>query len=497
MSKPKSFLAPRHPAQATAQEAERARLRAEHGAQAPRQTSPARETAPRSAVPAAVRFRALHDWPGSSSDGTYMAHERDCIGYRMEYLQRVLEDNGGTLLASEQRELDHLASLHAAYAAHPKVQALDSRRGKRPHALAGTDPADELVAKAYGVGRPIAKDQTFVGYARNVVRDLPVEVLDAMDAAGSEELSLSKYLKGVITGQWDDARAERVLAAHSGASGVNGGHLIPTLLSTQLIDLARNQTRVLQAGATVVPMANRTLDVPRWITDPTVAWRGEEQAINESQGGLDKITLQAKTLAGLAKASRELLEDTDIDKQLEFAFASAVALAWDMAALYGTGANSQPKGLRNVDEVIKTPIGGANGATPTNFDFLVDSVGRLRDVNEDPNAMVMADRTQRTLAKLKDSTAQPLQPPSYLDGLTRYATNQVPINATTGTSNDTTDVFVGDWSKLLLGVRTQVEIGLLKERYADTGQVGFLVWFRGDVAVARPKAFNIVTGIRP
>jgi hypothetical protein len=50
---------------------------------------------------------------------------------------------------------------------------------------------------------------------------------------------------------------------------------------------------------------------------------------------------------------------------------------------------------------------------------------------------------------------------------------------------------------LYLGVATQLQIQVLTERYADYGRVGFLVWWRGDVQVARPAAFDVTTGVRP
>jgi predicted phage gp36 major capsid-like protein len=48
-------------------------------------------------------------------------------------------------------------------------------------------------------------------------------------------------------------------------------------------------------------------------------------------------------------------------------------------------------------------------------------------------------------------------------------------------------VFTADWGQLLR-VRTRLHIQVFIERYADTGRIGFLCWWRGDVAVARPKA---------
>jgi hypothetical protein len=36
---------------------------------------------------------------------------------------------------------------------------------------------------------------------------------------------------------------------------------------------------------------------------------------------------------------------------------------------------------------------------------------------------------------------------------------------------------------------------VLTERYAETGSIGLLAWFRGDVLVTRPKAFAVVQGV--
>ena len=70
-------------------------------------------------------------------------------------------------------------------------------------------------------------------------------------------------------------------------------------------------------------------------------------------------------------------------------------------------------------------------------------------------------------------------------------------NLTTGTNADTSDVFTGDFSKLYVGVRTQLTITVLSERWMqEEGSYGLVAWWRGDVGVARPKGFDIVRGVR-
>jgi HK97 family phage major capsid protein len=54
-----------------------------------------------------------------------------------------------------------------------------------------------------------------------------------------------------------------------------------------------------------------------------------------------------------------------------------------------------------------------------------------------------------------------------------------------------TDVFVGDWTQLLVGQRLDLNIQTLTERYAELGQVGIVANWRGDVQVAWAKAFSV------
>jgi HK97 family phage major capsid protein len=79
----------------------------------------------------------------------------------------------------------------------------------------------------------------------------------------------------------------------------------------------------------------------------------------------------------------------------------------------------------------------------------------------------------------------------------RLTTSQVGVGFTTGTSNDTSDVITGDFGQLLLGVRTALTVTVLQERYmVESGSIGLVGWYRGDVAVARAKAFDVIRGVR-
>jgi HK97 family phage major capsid protein len=81
--------------------------------------------------------------------------------------------------------------------------------------------------------------------------------------------------------------------------------------------------------------------------------------------------------------------------------------------------------------------------------------------------------------------------------LPMLTTKSIPVNLTTGTSTDTSEIYTGDWSNLLLGIRTSFTLRFLSERYlADTLSYAYLAYLRADVALAQPSAFVVDTGVR-
>jgi len=185
-------------------------------------------------------------------------------------------------------------------------------------------------------------------------------------------------------------------------------------------------------------------------------------------------------------------------------FAAQVALELDRVALRGSGTAPEPRGVLNQSGVTLLAH-GANGSTigsppaagVMGWEFLVDAVATVRNANFEPNAQLMAPRTPQSLAKLRDTTNQYIAPPSYLDGIPRLTTKQIPINLTTGTSTDTSEVYTGQWDQLMVGIRTDFRLLFLRERFvADNLQYAFLAYLRADAQLAQPAAFAVDQGVR-
>ncbi|HEX8135214.1 MAG TPA: phage major capsid protein, partial [Actinomycetes bacterium] len=131
------------------------------------------------------------------------------------------------------------------------------------------------------------------------------------------------------------------------------------------------------------------------------------------------------------------------------------------------------------------------------WEFLVDAAATIRNNNFTPGAQIMAPRTDQSLAKLRDTTNQYIQPPRYLDNIPRLLTKQVPINLTVGTSTDCSEVYSGQWDNLLIGMRTQLQISVLDQvAMLSAGQVALVAWLRADIQLAQPAAFAVDQGVR-
>ncbi len=308
-------------------------------------------------------------------------------------------------------------------------------------------------------------------------------------------LSLGKILRGYVTGQWDDAALEQKAMASTPLS--SGGIMIPTPLAGTVIDLARNQTRLIQAGAITVPMSTATLRYARLDQDVLPSWTNEAANIPLSAAAFDSVLFTAHKLAALVAIDNELLEDAqNSDAVIENSIAKGIALALDYAGLYGTGVAPQPQGLHGI-----VPTVAAAGA-PT-FDLMLQAIADVTGANFMPNAAIYNSRTMNSLAKLKDSQGRYLEPPTEYAALTKYMTNQIPSNLGTGTNES--QAFVGQWDQLALGLRASLQIEVSREAgYFDgtaqqsafsKDQTLIRAILRADWQPLHTSAFAEVTGI--
>ncbi|WP_231366522.1 MULTISPECIES: phage major capsid protein [unclassified Thioalkalivibrio] len=319
--------------------------------------------------------------------------------------------------------------------------------------------------------------------------------------SGSSE---SDYSTGVTTGDAivsmvTGRGSEQVRASLSEGTDSSGGYLVPEPLSRDLIDRMRAKTRVIQAGARTIEMETETLSIAGIADDPTPAWRLENNLIQESNPTFNRLTFQARWLGVLIKTSRELMEDSpNAGDAVNRALAGALAAEWDRAALFGSGDAPEPLGLVNTTGVHEVSM-GTDGAALEGYAQMLEAVSLTTSDNaEPPSAMIMAPRTlYQGISGLTDTTGQPLEAPRVLRDVPMLDTSGVPIDEEQGQATNASRIVIGDFSHLLLGVRSSVRIEILREVFGQNHQLGIVAWIRADVQVAHPKAFAQVKGIIP
>jgi HK97 family phage major capsid protein len=308
---------------------------------------------------------------------------------------------------------------------------------------------------------------------------------------GANDLSLDRVIRGIATGYWDGAEAEK--RAMSEGTATAGGHLVPAPLAARVIDKARSQSVAVQAGASTVPMDSETLKYATVTGDPTIAIVGEGSAISDSDFTFGSSTLTAFKLASLHFVSLELLEDANnLESFIESSLAEQFALGMDNQVLNGTG-SSAPTGILNTSGINSVAVSGALA----NYDKFSDAVGEIRKDNfYNPLGMVIHPRDVAALDKLKDTTNQPLVPPQSYSALNMFQSSQLAIDG--GSGSDESNIIIGDFSELLLGMRTELRLEISREAKDafEKGQVAIRAYMRFGVSIPRPTAFCKLTGVQ-
>lgn len=242
------------------------------------------------------------------------------------------------------------------------------------------------------------------------------------------------------------------------STGPGGGFAVGEALSATIIDRLRAKAVSAEAGARFLPMPTSRLNIARLATDPTASWKAENASVNESLPTFERISLDAKTLTTVIRFSRELAEDaSNFDATLTNALTHAFALELDRAALFGDATAGQPLGLFNLG-ITEVDL-GTNGAQISGYDTFLDALYELENANAaEPTAVIMAPRTKRTVNKMKDGEGLYLARPEAIKDLPFLVTTSVPVNQTHGTATTASSIIVGDFTQMLLGIRTELTL---------------------------------------
>jgi HK97 family phage major capsid protein len=297
----------------------------------------------------------------------------------------------------------------------------------------------------------------------------------------------------------DRGYGEHIAASLNTLTSGAGGVLVPTNLSSEVIELLRPKSVVRRLGARSLPLNNGNVTIPRLKGGAVVSYIGSDSDIPTTQQEFDDLQLKAKKLTALVPISNDLLATSsanpNVDAIVVGDLTAAIALREDKAFIRDDGLSNNPKGLRYWAPVAN--VYPASQAAPT-IQQVSTELNKLvlvleaADANMTAAGWVMAPRTKRFLQALRDGNGNKVYPEldqGMLMGYPVGTTTQVPVNLTVGTGStataDGSEIYFADFGDCFIGEEEQLVIDYSKEATYKDGSGTVISAFQRDQTLIR------------
>ncbi len=264
-----------------------------------------------------------------------------------------------------------------------------------------------------------------------------------------------------------------------------GGYTVATdLLASSFIELLRNRMAVIAAGATLMTDLVGNVSIPSQTGAATAFWLTPEgTAPTESQQAFGQVALDPKTVGAFTDYTRQLLLQSSIDIEgfVRDDLSMILALAIDLAALYGSGAAGQPLGIANTSGINSETFAAAGVPTwaeMVGMESKVDTANALMG-----NLNYMVEPTMKGTLKTTPKEA----------GQATYIWDQSEVNGyPPQVSSQLTagDAFFANWRDLLIGMWGGLDITVDPFSLSTTGTTRIVAFQSVDVAVRHPVSFT-------
>ncbi len=279
------------------------------------------------------------------------------------------------------------------------------------------------------------------------------------------------------------------------AQGTNGV-IVPTTIANKIIKTAYNMSPILEKATKYNTKGN--LEIPVYGKteagkDITVGYSEDFQELVESAGAFSSVTLKDHLIGALSKIGNSLINNTDIDlvNIVINIIAEYVKLFLEGEALKGT--DGKITGCKDIPEsqTHKT-VGGV-----MTFDDLVKTKNKVIQAFRKGSIWVGSQNTQTELELMKDANDRPLfqpDPSGEFDGMVLGYPYYVSDNME-DIAVGNTPLYFGNFSGLAVKTTKELEIQVLREKYATQHATGVVAWLEADIKVEHlQKLSKLVIG---
>lgn len=328
------------------------------------------------------------------------------------------------------------------------------------------------------------------------------DMAQSMDCGRERELSAEiakragRPFKGIAIPMSVFQLERRNLVSSGGSPDSGGWNLVGTDLRPDLyIDALRAKMVVRRLGATVLSGLHGDLDIPKLSSASTAGWVADDAALTQVDPVFQKVTLQPHTAGCLTEFSRNLLlqSSPDVEMLIRKDFAAVLANALDVAAINGAG-GADPTGILNL-----SGLSTVNG--PVSWSAILQMIETVEEANGEGNGWTTTPgmkRLLRSTSKVASTdSVMVMESPNELAGYPLLGTSNVPANL--GSPAESDALIFGDWTDLLIGLWSELDI--LVNPYETSAYARGGVKVRGlmtcDIAARHTASFCAMTNVSP
>mgnify|MGYP003461490479 FL=1 len=302
------------------------------------------------------------------------------------------------------------------------------------------------------------------------------EIIKEVEETRAVELKERQAFENYIRGYIVHERAGELTPA-----SISGGALIPTTIVNYIIKKVYDICPILDRSQKFNVKGN--LDIPYYPADSnniTVAYQQEFSALTSSSGKFASVQLTGFLAGCLTKVSRSLINNSQIDIVGFVVDEMAYAIKRFIEHELLVGTSGKVTGLSTLSNGIT-----AASATAITADEVVKLHDSIKDEFQSNAIWIMSPATRTALRLLKSQTGYYLLNDDVstpfgtsLLGKPVYVSDNMPNIAAGNTA-----IYYGDMHGLATKFSEDINIQVLRERFADEHAIGVVGWFEFDSKV--------------
>jgi len=302
-----------------------------------------------------------------------------------------------------------------------------------------------------------------------------------------EVRSFENYIRGRVIHE----RAGELTPATSGTGIGLGGALIPETIVNYIIKRVYDICPILEQSQKFNVKGN--LEVPFYPADAqniTVAYQNEFVQLSSSSGSFATVSLTGYLAGCLTKISRSLINNVEFNIVGFVVDEMAYAIKRFIEHELLIGTNGKVTGLSTLTNGITTA-----SATAITAEEVVRLHDSIKDEFQDGAIWIMSPAVRTVLRTLKSNTGyfllnDDISTPfgASLLGKPVYVSDNMP-----GIASGATVIYYGNMKGLATKFSEEINIEVLRERYADEHAVGVVGWFEFDSKVINEQQIAKLT----